>query len=322
MSINDSRKALLSKDGIMEALLSFVYPSIFVTEIESEEWTRAKRIELVKESVEKITEANFIKSIFKDTPLYAINEPCVLVKIGKSRIESQHLGDTRAKTIDDFVCIPIEESIIRFVDEFTDDILVLARNVKTTCSISAEKTLVIKGFVKTLMDFAMYQASEAISKITIDLIECEIQFGGIIPNVSIPARELSMYVLVAVLSKVSNGLNKYPKKGKQFDNYCKLFQILGDLASMSGSELNLSPKYITSNLGNLLSANTLIRNVSNLVPSKGADYATIDEKVLNIIEIRFKDTQHKVKKMNLALFWTEYLEPNFERKCAAFDEKQ
>lgn len=322
VSITDTKKALLYKDGLMDALLSFVYPSIFVAEIDYDKWTKQNRIELVKETIAKITEHSFIKSIFKNTPLSSINEPFVLMKIGKSRKESNLVGDVRSKSVDDFICIPIEESIIRFVDELTDDILILAHDVNANCSLYAEKPLVIKGFVKTLMDFALYQASEVITKITIDLIKCEIRFGGIIPDVSVPARELSMYVLVAVLSKITIGLNKNPKRGEQLNSYCKLFQLLGDLTMLSDTNLKLESKYITSNISKLLCANTLIRDVSKLVPSKGSDYAIIDERVLNSIEIRFRNSSYEVKKMNLSKFWTEYLEPYFPQKKAAFDENQ
>ncbi len=320
VSIKDSKRVLLSKDYIMEALLCFIYPSIFVSETESEEWTKQKRIDLVKETVSKISERNFIKTIFKTTPLSGINMPFVLVKIGKSRIRTNHLGDVRSKSMDDFICIPIEESISRFVDELTDDILVLAHTVQATCSVSAEKPLVIKGFAKTLMDFAMYQASEAISKITIDLTKCEIVFGGIIPNIEVPARELTMYVLVAVLSKIHNGLNRNPKRGNQLKNYCSLFERLGDLTSLSDTELKLDSKYITSNISKLLSENTLIRDVSKLVPSKGTDYAIIDESTLDILEIRFRNTQNEIQKKNLYQFWVQCLEPFFEQKAASFDE--
>ena len=322
VSITDTKKALLYKDGLMEALLSFVYPSIFVAEIDYDEWTKQNRIELVKGSIAKITEYSFIKSIFKNTSLSSINEPFVLMKIGKSRKESNHVGDVRSKSVDDFICIPIKESIIRFVDELTDDILVLAHDVNANCYLYAEKPLVIKGFVKTLMDFALYQASEVITKITIDLIKCEIRFGGIIPNVSIPARELSMYVLVAVLSKITKGLNKNPKRGGQLNSYCKLFQLLGDLTMLSDTDLKLESKYITSNISKLLSANTLIKDITKLVPSKGSDYAIIDEWVLNSIEIRFRNSSYEIKKMNLSKFWVEYLEPYFPQKKAAFDENQ
>lgn len=319
VTISDTRRALLSKDSVIESLLSFVYPSIFVLETESEEWTKKSRIDLVRKSVSKITETNFIKTIFNDTPLPEMKEPYILIKIGKSKVETNHLGG-RSKSYDDFICLPIEGSFVRFVDELTDDILVLAHNVNASCSISVEKPLVIKGFAKTLMDFAMYQASEAISKITIDLTKCEMRFGGIIPDVQVPARELSMYLLIAILSKISNGLNKNPKIGKQFRNYCYLFERLGDLTLMSDTGLKLESKYITSNISTLLNANTLIRDISKLVPNKGLDYATIDNNTLDLIEIVYRNSRKEKKKSNLDEFWTEYLEPHFEQKKASFDE--
>lgn len=319
VTISDTQKALLSKNGVIESLLSFVYPSIFILETESNECTKQTRIDLVREAVSKITEPNFIKAIFNDTPLPRIKEPYILVKIGKSKVEINHLGN-RSKTIDDFICIPIEGSFVRFVDELTDDILVLAHNVNASCSISVEKPLVIKGFAKTLMDFAIYQASEAISKITIDLTKCEMRFGGIIPNVHVPAREISMYVFVAILSRISNGLNKNPKRGKQLRNYCNLFERLGDLTLMPDTDLKLESKYITSNISTLLNANTLIRDISKLVPSKGTDYTAIDNSTLNLIEIVYRNAQNEKKKSNLDQFWTEYLEPHFEQKEASFEE--
>lgn len=319
VTILDTRRALLSKDSVIESLLSFVYPSIFVLETESEEWKKKSRIDLVRKSVSKITETNFIKTIFKDTPLPKIKEPYILIKIGKSNVENNPIGG-RSKSYDDFICIPIDGSLVRFVDELTDDILVLAHNVNASCSISVEKPLVIKGFAKTLMDFAMYQASEAISKITIDLTKCEMRFGGIIPDVKVPARELSMYLLVAILSKISNGLNKNPKRGKQLHNYCYLFERLGDITLMSDTVLKLESKYITSNISTILKANTLIRDISKLVPNKGSDYATINNSTLDLIEIVYRNTRNEKIKSSLDEFWTEYLEPHFEQKKASFDE--
>ncbi|MGN0237998.1 MAG: hypothetical protein ACI4AK_07955 [Lepagella sp.] len=185
--------------------MSFVYPSIFISDTTSEEsgdGDKSKnsengetsevsanvedgktqeesktpsRFDLVKDSVSKITEDNFINTIFKGTPLPRIKEPYILIKIGKSRVESNSSGK-RPNSTDDFVCIPIEEGpFARFVDELTDDILVRAHDVNASCTIYVDKPLVIRGFAKTLMDFAIYQASEAITKITIDLVTCKMR---------------------------------------------------------------------------------------------------------------------------------------------------
>lgn len=325
ISIDDCKNTLLSKDCVIGSLLKFVYPLIFmddavsakedvegVTNDSIEEVATISPIKLVREAISKITESGFINSIFSGTPLESMHGPYVLMKIGKSKGVKTKAGKGKTVTVDDFVCIPIDDSLPRFVDELTDDILVLACDVTGHSRLSSEQPLVIKGFVKTLLDYAMYKASEDITKIEIDLLTRKMRFGDMIPEVSLSPRDLSMYLLIAILSKVSNGLRRRPTE-LQLKIYDKLYTEISYRMTTIVPVLKIEPKHLTSNISTELKSSTLIKDVDALVPGKRSFYAVIPKKTLDIITVRAEirdKTGKKVKKnMSLEQFWEDFLSP-------------
>jgi len=323
------KKELLAKEPTLQQLLNFVYPNLFVKAGDNEsEVFKQSRIDLVINAIGQISDTLFLSHVFGDKSVTKLKSPFVLIKVGRSTI---NIGGKKARTdtVDDFVCIPLDDSIAKFCDEFTDDVLVIAQSIDSSIQLNADKPIVIKGFVKTILDYAVFLASYEIEEIIIDTANSAISFGGIIPDVKIPARSLATYLVIAAVTAINGkGINRYESDASELYNRIgKLFNILSfDLfINIKDRCLDLDTKHVTSNFATPLNENKLIRNVSSLVPQTtfqgNKSYVSIKKDILKLIKVRSKRSKSGLDGgivRSLNLFIDEFLLPKAELKREDF----
>jgi len=311
------KKELTAQNTSLEALLSFVYPSLFVKINEDCDLKEFKhnRLILFNNAINSISEKSFIRHIFGYSHLEELKRPFALVKVGRSSVQSGAKSD-KTLIVDDFICIPLSESIEQFCDELTDDMLVLAKSVDCCIQLNSERPLVIKGFIKTILDYAVYLASSNITEIEIDVRRCTMSFGGIIPEVRIPARSLATYILIASVSLISEkGLMKSVRTTHaNYNLYKKMFQVISSRFQKLEEFLDLDSKHVTSNLSAPLAKSKFINDISSLVPKvryiDNEQYVSIERDTLKLIRIRFESEKYGLDGKNsisLELFVDGYL---------------
>lgn len=297
------QKELEKKAPYLTSLFSFVYPSIFLSDLKGQdELTKFKddRMSLVRKTIASVQERDFINRVFKDQKLPAQGNPFILFKVGRS-IVKQEKKRGKLSMVDDFVCIPLTNGLKDFCEEFTDDLLVIAKNISGIYEFSADSALVIKGFVRTFLDFVIRSSSSEIDNIIIDTQKRNMSFGGLIPDVTFPARSLATYLFIACISLMNKkGVQRYEKwTTTLYKNYEKLFQNLAFLFTNLDEELILDRKHISSNFIAPLRNNTLINDINLIAPlvlddknNPNISYVTIDSGILDKLFVRFPTVQN------------------------------
>lgn len=335
VNIIQIQRELKKKAPYLASLFSFVYPSIFLSDISDlEELARFKeeRMNLVNSAIASIHEHDFIARIFKGIQLPSLGTSFVLIKVGRSLIRDEKKRD-KTISVEDFVCIPLTNGIRDFCEEFADDILVIAKNISGTYEFSADSALVIKGFVRTFLDFVVKLASSEIENIIIDTQKRSMSFGGLIPDVTIPARSLATYLLISCVSIMNaKGLQRYEKWTSQlYKNYEKLFMEIAYLFKNLNEGLDLDRKHISSNFVAALRNNTILNDIDKIAPrvtedinNPNSSYVATNSYVLKKLLIRHpivKNGKQKLETVSIREFLDEFLLPKTGLTASDFASK-
>lgn len=329
------QKELNKKAPYLTSLFSFVYPSIFLSNFKREEDLakfRDERMSLVKKTIASVKEQDFITRIFKGQKLPAEGTPFILFKVGRSVVKDDKKKE-RLISVDDFVCIPLINGLKDFCEEFADDLLIIAKNISGTYEFSSDSALVIKGFVRTFLDFVVRYASSDIENIIIDTQRRSMSFGGLIPDVTFPARSLATYLFIACVSIMNkSGVQRYEKwTTSLYKNYEKVFKILSYLFPNLDEGLVLDRKHISSNFIAPLRENTLLNNINLISPQVVDDkndpnisYASIASEVLDKLFVTFPTVingEESSRTLKISDFLTDFLLPKVDLKHSDFANK-
>lgn len=326
------QKELEKKAPYLTSLFSFVYPSIFLSDLKGQdELTKFKedRMSLVRRTIASVQERDFINRVFKDQKLPAEGNPFILFKVGRSVVKDEKKKG-KLSPVDDFVCIPLTNGLKDFCEEFADDILVIAKNISGTYVFSADSALVIKGFVRTFLDFVVRSASSEIDNIIIDTQKRNMSFGDLIPDVTFPARSLATYLFIACISLMNKkGVQRYEKwTTTLYKNYENLFKNLTYLFTNLDEGLIMDRKHISSNFIAPLRNNTLLNDVNLIAPlvlddknNQNISYVTIDSNILEKLFVRFPTVikgKAESKTLKIHDFLNDFLKPRMDLDSSDF----